>query len=354
MSMRYGIVALLTLGLSMGALAELGQAQPVRPVYTTTSKDGRLVGFDTNVPAIRDLWKPRAALAYGVDSGRFRYQAGVRVTTGVSLPVIDQRIGEPSLAVVDWPTSPILGRAGQSGIEAGLSFGETRATGFYGSLWGREDRPDREVGYVQLDSATSVDLPHGVRAHTNSVMTYGALMDGSSLGETFQSHTGSVGLSLAGFSARVNYGSLTNAADLAGFEFTTGVPGLGGPLTGERYWKLTLSRRFPMYETAIPLPLPQGLSSTVPQELPLTLRGDLGVHVANADQRASPEAEAPEGSAETPASQQAEPSSDVAGAWSSEMGFSWSASLTLSVDGFSVRAQLVVPQDGSTELNVNF
>ena len=354
MSRRFVIIALLAFGLCLGALAELGQAQPVRPVYTTTSKDGRLVGFDTNLPAIGDLWKPRAALAYGFDSGRFRYQAGLRVTTGLSLPLIDQRIGNPSLAIVDWPSSPILGREGQSGVEAGLSFGEARATGFVGSLWGRGDQPDREVGYVRVDSGTSFDLPHGVRAHTDSVMTFGALMDGSTLGETFQANTGSVGLTLGGFSARVNYGSLSNAADLAGFEFTTGVPGLGGPLTGERYWKLTLSRSFPMYETAIPLPLPEGLPSTVPQELPLTLRGDLGVHVANADQRASSEAESPEGSAEPPSPQRAEPSSDVDGAWTSQMGFSWSASLTLSVDGFAVRAKLVVPQDGAARFDVSF
>ena len=354
MRIQYAIVALLTLGCAIGALADDGQAQPIRPVYTTTSKDGRLIGLDTNLPAISGLWKPQAALAYGVDSGRFRYQAGLEVTMGYEIPVLDQRIGNPSLAIVDWPSSPILGREGQSGVEAGLSLGDTRATGFYGSLWGRDDGPDRQVGYVRLDSGTSFNLPYGVRAHTNSVMTFGALMDGSTPGATFQSNTGSVGLSLDGFSASVDYGSLTNAADLAGFEFTTGVPGLGGPLTGERYWKLSLRRTFPMYETAIPLPVPAGLPSVVPRELPLALRGDIGVHVANADQRVHPEPESPAGSAEDSEAQQLMPTQDPDVEWTSEMGFSWSASVTLSVDGFSIRAELVVPQDGSTRFNVNF
>ena len=354
MTKRQAILAILLAGCLIGAALDAAQAQPVRPVYTTTSKDGRLVGFDTNLPPISDLWKPRAALAYGVDSGRFRYQAGLTVATGLGLPVLDQRIGDPSLAIVDWPSSPILGREGQSGIEAGLSLGDVRATAFYGSLWGRGDHLDRQVGYVRLDSGTSFNLPYGVRAHTDSVMTFGALMDGSTPGATFQSKTGSVGLSLDGFSARVNYGSLTNAADLAGFEFTTGVPGLGGPLTGERYWRLTLRRTFEMYETAIPLPVPEGLPSMVPRELPLTLRGDVGVHVANADQKAQPDPETPDGSAEGSAAQQLMPSQDPDVEWTSEMGFSWSASVTLSAGGVSIRAELVVPQDGSTRFNVNF
>ena len=339
----------------MAATADLGQAQPVRPVYTTTSKDGRLVGLDTNIPAINGLWKPRAALAYGFDSGRFRYQAGLQLTTGISLPILDQRIGDPSVAIVDWPSSPILGREGQSGVEVGLGLGETRATGFYGSLWGRDDHPDRQVGYLRLDSGTSFDLPYGVRAHSNSVMTFGALLeDDMALGRTFQSNTGSVGLSLGGFNASLDYGSLTNTADLAGFEFTTGVPGLGGPLTGERYWRFNLRRTFDMYETAIPLPIPEGLPGTIPRELPLTLRGDIGVHVANADQRVEPEAETPDGSSEDSESQQFGPSPDPNAEWASEMGFSWSASVTLRVDGFSVRAELIIPQDGSAEVNVNF
>lgn len=351
---RHAVLAILLSGCLVGAAVDAGHAQPVRPVYTTTSKDGRLVGIDTNLPAISDLWKPRAALAYGVDSGRFRYQAGLTITTGISLPVVDQRIGDPSLAIVDWPSSPILGREGQSGVEAGLSLGDTRATGFYGSLWGRDDGLDRQVGYVRLDSGTSFNLPYGVRAHTDSAMTFGALMDGSTLESTFQSNTGSIGLSLDGFSASLNYGSLTNEADLAGFEFTTGVPGLGGPLTGERYWKLTLRRTFPMYESAIPLPVPDGLPNVVPRELPFALRGDVGVHVANADQKVQPEPETPDGSAEDSEAQQFTPSPDPDVSWMSEMGFSWSASVTLSVDGFSIRAELVVPQDGSTRFNVNF
>lgn len=354
MSKRRVMIALLAFGLAVSGASELGQAQPVSPVYTTTSKDGRLVGLDTDLPAINDLWKPRAAAAYGIESGRIRYQAGLEVTTGLTIPVIDQRVGNPSLAVVDWPSSPILGREGQRGVELGLSFGETRALGFFGSLWGRDDHPDRDVGYVRLDSGTSFDLAHGVRVRTSSVMTVGALMDGATPGQTFQSNTGSVGLSLDGFNADVRYGSLTNAADLAGFEFTTGVPGLGGPLTGQRYWQLTLSRSFPMYETAIPLPLPQGLSSAVPTEMPLTLRGDVGVHVANADQRSEAESESPNGSSETTGAQQADPPGDVETEWTSEMGFSWTASLTLSVQNVSVKAQLVVPQDGSTRFNLNF
>lgn len=354
MSIRSLMIALLTFGLAMTVLAELGQAQPVRPVYTTTSKDGRLVGFDTNLPAIGELWKPRAAAAYGFDSGRVRYQAGLEVTTGISIPVIDQRVGNPSLAVVDWPSSPILGREGQSGVELGISVGETHAIGFFGSLWGRDDQPDRNVGYVQLDSGTSFDLAYGVRARTNSVMTVGALMDGSTPGQMFQSNRGSVGLSLDGFSANVRYGSLTNAADLAGFEFTTGVPGLGGPLTGERYWQLTLSRSFPMYETGIPLPVPPEWPNTIPTEIPLTLRGDIGVHVANADRRSEAEGESPNGSSATTGSQQADSPDAVDMEWTSEMGFSWTASLTLSVQNVSVKARLAVPQDGSPRFTVNF
>lgn len=348
------MIALLAVGLPMTVVAELGQAQPVRPVYTTTSKDGRLVGFDTNLPAIGGLWKPRAAAAYGFDSGRFRYQAGLKVTTGVSIPVVDQRVGNPSLAVVDWPSSPILGREGQSGVELGISVGETRATGFVGSLWGRDDQPDRNVGYIQLDSGTSFDLAYGVRARTNSVMTFGALMDGSTLGKTFQSNRGSVSLSLDGFSANVRYGSLTNAADLAGYEFSTGVPGLGGSLTGERYWQLTLSRSFSMYETGIPLPVPPEWPNTLPTEIPLTLRGDIGVHVANADRRSEAKSESPDGSSETTGAQQADSPDEIDMEWTSKMGFSWTASLTLSVRNVSVKARLAVPQDGSPRFTVNF
>lgn len=355
MRAQSAVLMLVTIGLGLGAAPELGKAQPVRPVYTTTSKDGRLIGVDTNLPAIGGLWKPRAALAYGVDSGRFRYQAGLTVTTGISLPVLDRRIGDPSVAIVDWPSSPILGREGQSGVEVGLGFGETRATGFYGSLWGRNGEPDRDVGYLRVDSGTSFNLPYGVRANTRSVMTFGALLgDGATLGQTFQANTGSFGLSVGNFNASVDHGRLTNEAELSGFEFTTGVPGLGGPLTGERYWRFTLRRTFPMYETAIPLPIPTELANVLPGELPVALRGDVGVHVANADQRVVAEPETPNGSTEDAESQQFGPPTDPDVEWTSEMGFSWSASVTLRVDGFSIRAELIVPQDGSTRVNVNF
>jgi len=156
----------LLLGLAVGAGVLISAvpvyAQPIKPVFTRTSLDGQLVGIETDFQF--GIFKPIAALAYGVESGRFRYKAGLRLATGFEVPVVGLRIGDFSGALIDWPRSPILGREGQKGVELGVNLGPTRYRAFLGELWPRGSESENDgtvpqVAYLSMDVTRRWNLP---------------------------------------------------------------------------------------------------------------------------------------------------------------------------------------------------
>lgn len=328
------------LGLVVGAGVLISSilvcAQPIKPVFTQTSLDGQLIGVETDFQF--GIFKPIGALAYGLESGRFRYKAGLQLTTGFEIPLVGLRVGDFSGSLIDWPESPILGREGQKGVELGLNMGPTRYRAFLGELWplspeSAGDGAVPQVAYLSIDATRSWRLPFELALSSSSQAIMGVVLaDGFEKALPFEAMTGSLSLSLGGLRVSGRWGRLQNEAQLEGFEFTTGVRGIAQALKGREFWNVTLERAFPMYETAIALPIPPELAerARLPTELPLRLEGSLFLQAGGAARGQAP----------------SEPETETL--------FSWGISAGLSIDTFSVRAQLIVTQAGETKFSLSF
>jgi hypothetical protein len=298
-------------------------AQPIKPVFTSTSLDGQLLGVETDLQF--GIWKPIASLAYGVGSGRFRYKAGLMLATGFEVPGLGQRLGDFRAALVDWPESPILGREGQSGIQVGWRLGNAEVSVFHGFLWSKEGEAP-QVQYLVIDTSDAYELPFGLHLSSASQMVVGAVTASEQL---FQSMTRTLSVSLGDLRLSGRWGMLENPAHLAGFEFSTGVRGIARSLTGHEFWNMTLERTFSMYESSLTLPLPSDWQWFLPASLPMGLRGAFFVQAGGATQ-------AKERGGQT------------------EMLFSWGLSATFFLHAFRLQAELIFAQDGETRFHFGF
>ena len=322
-------------------LGSVSEAQPVKPVFTTTSLDGQLIGLETDLQF--GIWKPIAALAYGLNSGHFRYMAGLMLATGFDLPGVGGRLGDFSAALVDWPDSPILGREGQSGMEVGWRVGNNQFSGFWGTLWPRDGEAP-QVQYLSVDTLDTYQLPFDLRLSSSSNMIIGLVVANEKL---FQSMTRTLTLSLGNLRLSGRYGMLENEAQLNGFEFTTGVRGIAQSLKGHEFWNATLERTFSMYESTIPLALPVELQAYLPASLPVGLQGAFFVQAGGATHPVITKTEEMSG-------QQHAPPNGSPSEMETEMLFSWGLSATFSIYEFRLRAELIFTQDGETRLNFSF
>ncbi len=345
----------------------LAEEPPVQPVFTRTSLDGQLIGLELKGVQF-GIWKPIAAAAYGLESGRIRYKAGMGLDVEFTLPSLFKptRIGGFYAALLDWFETPVLGREGQRGVEAGFRWGETQYTGFLGTLWPQSaEEPDAEplVGYLTIASAKSLKLPFDLTLTFSSRTVLGWLLPAAALTlestsqeldsdeetkdelKTFRSMNYSLSLQLGDLQLSGQWGMLENPAELAGFEFTTGVRGIARTLQGQAFWNVTLNRTFPMYEVRIKLPTPPELATFLPTELPVALQGSLIVQTGGVLQETQPEAEA---------SAQESESSDLERAFRHEALLSWGLSATLAVGNARLRADLIISQEGETVFRVSF
>jgi len=304
-------------------LGPVGMAQPIKPVFTSTSLDGQLVGFETDLQF--GIWRPIAALAYGVDSGNFRYKVGLRLMAGFDLPAVGGRLEDFSAAWVDWPESPVLGREGQSGVEVGWRLGNTHFSNFIGTLWTREgDAP--QIQYIAVDTFDSYPLPFGLQLSSASQAVLGMILPSEA---TFQSMTRTLTLSAGGLRLSGRWGMLENPAQLGGFEFTTGVRGIAQALKGDQFWNVTLERTFSMHESAIPLSIPPEWQMLLPASVPFRLQGAFFVQAGGANGNASQTQE-------------------------DDMLFSWGVSATMSLGELKLRAELIFSQYGDTTFHFGF
>ncbi len=350
-------------------------AQAIKPVFTSTSFDGQLIGLETGDLAF-GLWKPIVAFAFPMDfSFRvIRFRAGLGINAGYELPVLKQRIGDPSLAYVNWFSSPVLGREGQTGLEMGMTFGNTRYTGFVGQLWPLEgESRSPNVAFLASEAFHSLDLPYEWRLSASADQVMGLLLPQESedlfnsienlldalsaekLEDPFRSANYSISLSLDGLRLSGRFGTLQNEAALKKFEFVTGVRGISQSLRGHQYWNLTIERVFTMYQTSIPLHLPEQLKSIpgFPQELPVKLEGKLFFQGGSATHYVEPEESGSNSSAD-PQMFHEHPAAKSDAPAETEMLFSWGISTTLYVYEFSARVELILTQQGETKFSVSF
>ncbi len=338
---------------------------PVQPVFTQTSLDGQLVGLELKGVQF-GIWKPIAAAAYGLESGRIRYKAGVGLDVELTLPPLFRptRIGDFYAALLDWFETPVLGREGQRGVEAGFRWGETRYTGFFGTLWPRSaEGPDAgpPVSYLTMAFSKSFKLPVDLTLTFSSRTVLGWLLPVPALTlestsqetdsdeeaknelKTFRSTTYALSLQLGDLQLSGRWGTLENPAELAGFEFTTGVRGIARTLQGRAFWNVTLNKTLPMYEVRIKLPMPPELAKFLPTELPVTLQGALIVQTGGVLREPQLEVSA-----------QKSEGSDFERPLEHEALLSWGLSATLSVGNARLRAALIVSQEGKTVFRLSF
>ena len=357
--------ALFIAAVSVGATAPSAGAQPpVEPVITQTSRDGQLIGLKSNFQW--GIWKPIAAVAYGLESGNIRYQAGLLLDTRLELPGLGLKVGPFSAAFVDWFSTPVLGREGQKGLELGVRLGDTQYTGFLGELWSLDPEEQAPlVGYLLMEASRSLRLPYDLTLSSYSKTVFGVLLPAegfeaptSGAGEElaleelpqFHSVTQSLTLRLGELSLSGRWGTLQNDAQLEKFIFTTGVRGISQALEGHVFWNVTLSRQFPLYEAELPLPLPPELAQYgVPDSIPLNLAGKFFVQAGGIVREIESSAPPSENPAELGIDVQPEPETET------EALFSWGISATLTIfEGVRVRMELIVTQAGETKFNVSF
>jgi hypothetical protein len=308
-----------------------------------TSRDGQLIGIETDFQF--GIFRPIAALAYGLESGSIRYRAGLTLATGFKIPVVDLRLEDFSGALVDWPQTPILGREGQTGIELGLSLGPARYRAFFGELWPLDEEAP-QVAYLSMEVTRSWQLPFELLLSSSSQAVMGMLLEG---GGPFHSMTNTLSLRLGGLTLSGRWGSLQNQARLEAFEFTTSVRGIAQLIKGRQFWNVTLERKFTMHETSIELPIPPELVEVIPlpKTLPIMLQGALFLQAGGATR------EEPIDQGDGAAGQQSN-GEGVELELKTEMLFSWGISATLFVHDFPIRAELIITQEGETKFSVNF
>ncbi|MCS6936450.1 MAG: hypothetical protein NZ610_04375 [Candidatus Bipolaricaulota bacterium] len=236
------------------AMAMPVAAQNLTPVFEQNSVDGYLLGAQGSFKLFQFL-EPSLALAYGLQSQKIRYQAGLTVW-------------EVKLSLLDWPGTPVLGRVGQSGLQvthkSSRSLGtlldveiqqyENSVTLFFGTLWPwvpNELPPD--ILYLSLSSAQRFALPFGITLNVNSRTLYGWWRLGV-LPLSFQYTQSHLELKRDLLSVSFGFGTLQNEGRLPDFEFVQSVKGETETIKGEQFWALRFERRFEMIRVPLGLP----------------------------------------------------------------------------------------------------
>ncbi len=386
----------------MGGGAGAGETPetPLKPVVVQTGRDGQLIGLE--LAGVQwGPWRPIGAVAYGLESGAVRFKAGLGVDWGVELPLPVElqllRGGKPVrleglyAQAMDWFETPVLGREGQTGVEAGFTLGETRYRAFGGRLWPRPDDETGEAGegplvaYLAMSESRSWDLPFGLALGLSARSVMGVRLEpflaqaepelepepdeleGKVEGWerwSFSSAVYTLSVGLDGLELRARGGHLENPAGLPGFEFTTGVRGLA-PLKGPAFWNVGLTRRLPVYETRLELPVPPELERWLPSELAITLEGAFRVQMGGVFRPPEPSEGPPEEEGRTltlgALVDDEEDEEDAEGEgrkgkepWAHEGLLSWGLSLTLRVQTFTVRVDAVITQEGEAAVRLSF
>ena len=214
----------------------------LRPVITSSERDGLLLGF--NVDLGFSDWTTTVGGAYGLNSRAVRYTAGLQYRQVASL------------SYGDWPESDVRGREGESGIQIGADLialyrwlgGRERGlvgqaiqqstlsgTGFVGELWplGAEDGTGPSVRYLNLNSTLQWPLPFGFQLETRGEYLTGQPL--ASPDRTFSTFHSRTRLSVGQTQFQFEMGSLDNPVALPGLQFDLGLRSYAERVQAERY-----------------------------------------------------------------------------------------------------------------------
>ncbi len=266
MAKRWAAIALASVAVlvsSASGWAQAGDDEPaitpgLRPVITSSGRDGLLLGF--NVDLGFSDWTTTVGGAYGLNSRAVRY------TTGLAYREV------ASLSYGDWPDSRVRGREGEAGIHVGADLialyrwlgGEETGlvgqaiqqstlsgTGFVGELWpveGREADPP-SVRYLNLDSTLQWPLPLGFRLETR-----GQYLTGQPLGspdQSFSTFHSRTRLFAGQTQFRFEMGSLENPVELPGLEFDLNLRSYGKRISSARYVLASVEQQHRLFTSSL-------------------------------------------------------------------------------------------------------
>jgi len=230
----------------------------LRPVITSSERDGLLVGF--NVDLGFSDWTTTVGGAYGLNSRAVRY------TTGLAYREV------ASISYGDWPDSHVRGREGEAGIHMGADLialyrwlgGEERGlvgqairqstlsgTGFVGELWpleALEDDPP-SVRYLNLNSTLQWPLPLGFQLETRGEYLTGQPL--ASPEQTFSTFHSRTRLSAGQTQLQFEMGSLENPVELPGLQFDLGLRSYGDRVQAERYVLASVEQQHHLFTTSL-------------------------------------------------------------------------------------------------------
>lgn len=285
------------------------RAQSFNPVFQQNSVDGMLLGAEGSLKLFGFL-EPHLALAYGFQSQKMRYQAGLELWGF-------------KLSALDWPGTPVLGRVGQSGLQASLKPKESlpTVTGFLGTLWPwvQNELPPT-IAYLTWSSARSFSLPFNIALGFSSRTLYGLWRLGANP-LSFQYSQTTLSLSREGLSLGFSYGTLENEGKLPDFEFVQSVKGDISSIKGDRFWALRFERRFDLLEISLSLPPMPVINRPIFEKILVEGAAFLQTGATTTSPEAQP-----------------------------ENLLSWGLSFIISLDGMKIRADLVFKRDGEYRL----
>lgn len=254
--------AIVIISVLLAALSLPVTAQSFNPIIEENSVDGLLLGAEGSYKFFGWL-EPSLRLAYGLQSQRIRY------TAGLSFEAI-------KLAILDWPRTAALGRVGEAGLKATfkLPWGLPTVSGFFGTLWPwTEDPNPPDVAYVLSESSRSFRLPFGIELGVSQQVLVGwwKLVV---LPSHFHYNQTQISLRRELLSLSVSYGTLKNESKFPDFIFVQSVKGESSSLKGEQFWSVQFERAFDVIAVSVPMPL-------VPQALELLVQGALFLQIAS-------------------------------------------------------------------------
>lgn len=306
-------------------------AQSFNPVFEQNSVDGHLLGAQGSFKLFQFV-EPSLALAYGLQSQKIRYQAGLG-------------LWDIKLSVLDWPGTPVLGRVGQSGLLATFKRSSSpgpfldisienrdSVTAFFGTLWPwvvNESPPD--IVYIALNSSQRFSLPFGITLSVNNRTLYGwwQLIVSPKSFQYSQTH---LELRRDSLSLTFSYGTIQNEGRLPDFEFVQSVKGDPEVIRGEQFWALRFERRFDVIR--VPVRLPPLPIINKPLLESILLEGAAFVQF----------------SATKTALRQEHTEKCEKCLVKPENLFAWGLSMIFSLDGFKLRADIVFKRDGEYRL----
>jgi len=215
----------------------------LRPVITSSERDGLLLGF--NVDLGFSDWTTTVGGAYGLNSRAVRY------TTGLDYREV------ASISYGDWPDSHVRGREGEAGIHVGADLialyrwlgGEETGlvgqaiqqstlsgTGFVGELW-------------PLETTLQWPLPFGFHLETRGEYLAGQPL--ASPDQTFSTFHSRTRLSAGQTQLQFEMGSLDNPVDLPGLQFDLGLRSYGERVQAERYVLASVEQQHHLFTASL-------------------------------------------------------------------------------------------------------